>query len=91
MMNLVFCKHDGSNKQYLFMVPMQIALSTGERVFVHTARGETEATCSTGNFYAEDTAAMTIAKGCGGYFPLAQVIGRSVTVQECQPFADLPF
>lgn len=91
MMNLVFCKHDGNNKQYLFIAPMQVNLNIGERVFVNTSYGKKEATCSTGSFYVEDTAAISIAKGCGGYFPLMPVVGRSITVQQCQEFEDLPF
>jgi len=91
MMNLVFCKHEGNNKQYLFEVSMSVSLDTGDRVFVNTIYGQKEAICTTENFYVEDEAAKAIIKGCSGYFPLAQVIGRSVTVQECQPFEALIF
>ena len=91
MMNLVFCKHEGNNKQYLFEVPMNVCLTTGTRFFVETQYGEKEAICTTENFYVEDEAEKAITKGCKGHFPLAPVIGRSVTVQRCQPFEDLLF
>ena len=89
MMNLVFCKHEGNKKQYLFEVSMSVSLDTGDRVFVNTIYGQKEAICTTENFYVEDEAAKAITKGCGGHFPLAQVIGRSVTVKKCQTFEDL--
>lgn len=91
MMNLVFCQHEGCNKQYLFMAPLHVSLSEGARVVVDTVHGQKDATCSTDSFYVEDEAAKSIAKGCGGFFPLKPVIGKSIMVWQCQTFEDLPF
>jgi hypothetical protein len=76
IINLVFVKHDGCSKQFLFQAPLDASLHMGQRVYVDTKNGECEATVSRENFFVNKGTARTITEGCGGYWPLKCVLGR---------------
>ncbi len=73
--NLVFVKHVGDYKSYLFRVPMQIQLKAGEQVFVDTIQGEYMGTCISSSFIVDKYTIEQIIAGTGAYEPLKYVIG----------------
>ena len=95
--NLVFCKHYPSGKHYLFQAPLNVSLHSGDRVFVSTKNGASEAVVANENFIVNKGLMKTIAEGVGAYLPLAVVQGRAVEVTkiECCHFNEdvplLPF
>jgi len=92
--NLVFVKHDGCSKNFLFQAPPNTKMLVGQRLFVDTMYGEKEATAITNNFHVGPDAAMEIIKGCGAYSPLKFVTGfaKKVEKYEKEPIIDdVPF
>lgn len=92
--NLVFVKHDGCDKTFLFQLPVNVSVWSGQRLFVDTMYGEKEATAITNNFHVGPDAAMEIIKGCGAYSPLKFVTGfaKKVEKYEKEPIIDdVPF
>jgi hypothetical protein len=78
MNNLVFIKHMGDAKHYLFEVPMSIKLKKGNKVFCDTMYGRHLGECVTDSFYVDDPARMCIVEGVGAYEPLKKVVGNAV-------------
>ena len=94
MNNLVFIKHMGDAKYYLFEVPMSIELKKGNKVFCDTMYGRQLGECVTDSFYVDDISRACIVIGCGAYEPLKRVVGYAVEkkVYEQQLFDNsLPF
>ena len=73
--NLVFIKHENSDKTYLFQAPMQNRLKAGEKVFVDTIQGESMGECKSDSFIVDNFTAEQIISGAGAYYPLKEVIG----------------
>jgi hypothetical protein len=78
MNNLVFIKHMGGKKHYLFEVPMAIKLKKGDKVFCDTMYARQFGECVTDSFYVDDTSRECIVIGCGAYEPLKSVVGYAV-------------
>lgn len=78
MNNLVFIKHMGDKKHYLFEVPMAIKLKKGDKVFCDTMYARQFGECVTDSFYVDDTSRECIVIGCGAYEPLKSVVGYAV-------------
>lgn len=78
MNNLVFIKHIGDKKCYLFEVPMSVNLKKEDKVFCDTMYARQFGECITDSFYVDDMSRMCIIAGVGAYEPLAQVVGYAV-------------
>jgi len=78
MNNLVFIKHMGDARHYLFEVPMDRKLKKGDKVFCDTMYGRRFGECVTDSFYVDDTSRECIVIGCGAYEPLKSVVGYAV-------------
>ncbi len=92
-MNLIFCKHDGDPKSYLFELPMAYevgASDIGRTVIVDTIRGEVEAKIVSRNIIVPASAARDIALNTGAYLPLKKVVGV-VQTRIARLDEDLPF
>lgn len=76
---LVFAKHPGNRKNYLFRLDYPVRLKAGQRISVETSRGVTEAEAVGESFLVEDCGVVSIAENCGAYFPLKRVLG---TIEE---------
>lgn len=76
--NLVFIKHQMFGKMFLFQLPMQYHVEkkdVGKEVLCETKRGEQVGTIASENFIVHERAAKAISDGCGGYWPVAPVLG----------------
>ena len=94
MNNLVFIKHLGDPKYYLFGVPMSIQLRKGDKVFCDTMYTRQLGECVTDSFYIDDTSKECVITGVGAYKPLKRVVGYAMErkVYEQALFdASLPF
>ena len=76
---LIFAKHDGSDKAFLFTIDPLYDVKNGQRLLVETMHGETEAMAVGDSFMADDRAVNSIVTGTGAYFPLKKVIGTVET------------
>lgn len=74
--NLVFAKHGGDSKRYLFVLPLDSELSEGAAVYVDTMRGTQRATTTCDSFIVPATVARTIALNFGAYLPLKRVVAE---------------
>lgn len=70
-MNIIFAKHDGCDKEYLFEVPNGMHPVSGDVLWVDTSKGETVAiaTCDMISGHGVEQ----IAEKFGAYFPLKKV------------------
>ena len=76
--NLVFVRHQMFGKMFLFQLPMQFHVEkkdVGKEVVCETKRGEQTGTIASENFIVHERAAKAISDGCGGYWPIAPVLG----------------
>lgn len=73
--NLVFIGHEGTAKNYLFKLPLNINLKAGEKVYVNTSRGQDMGVCASNNFIVDEHTTEQIIVGSGAYKPLKEVIG----------------
>jgi len=93
--NLVFIKHERSNRQYLFEVPLDVRLFKGDKVFCDTIRGRSVGICETESFLVDDRVASYIIGAVGAYEPLKPVVGYATEIKnyKLKPFdsPDLPF
>ena len=92
--NLVFIKHERSNRQYLFEVPLDVRLFKGDKVFCDTIRGRSVGICETESFLVDDRVASYIIGAVGAHDPLKQVIGYAEESKDykLRPFDfDTPF
>ena len=78
--NIVFAKHDGKSKRYLFELPIGAKAKKHDVMRVCTKKGEANATCVCDSFIVDDHALRHIADACGAYLPLAKAIGKMVKV-----------
>lgn len=68
---LVFAKHDGCNKEYLFAVPWYLEVRKGDILLVSTSKGLTIATATSEMFEGQNI--DEIAVRFGAYLPLKEV------------------
>lgn len=73
-MNIIFGKHDGCNKDFIWEVPdnMTLHISKGDLLLVDTHRGADIATATTN--VISGVGATDVAEMNGAYFPLKGVI-----------------
>lgn len=84
IVNLVFVRHEGNGKLYLFRVPVRRLIADGTLVSVRVRGGRKEiGTVDTQSFYVTETLARVIARACGGHWPLAEVVGIYEEEQLC--------
>jgi hypothetical protein len=93
--NLVFIKHENSDKIYLFQAPLTIRLKADEKVFVDTIQGECIGTCVSNSFIVGEYETDCIVVATGAYKPLKDVIGWAEKQEgyRCIDFGlvDIPF
>lgn len=80
-MNVVFIKHVGCNKPYMFEVPNSISLKEGDDVVVQVASGETTGTCISDSFELDGSPLAVVAKRFGASIPLRPVVGKVCVVR----------
>jgi hypothetical protein len=68
---LVFAKHDGCNKEFLFAVPFDMEVRKGDVLLVDTMHGLTVATATSEMFEGMDI--DEVAQKFGAYLPLKEV------------------
>lgn len=89
--NLVFVKHQMFGKLFLFQLPMNVSVQSkdvGKEVLCETKRGEQIGTLASESFFIHEKAAKAISAGCGGYWPIANVLGitKKVTTTVTERF-----
>lgn len=72
--NLIFCRHEGDPKAYLFTLPLNAKLKVGDVVIVDTIRGEAQAVATSSSFHVDDQALKAIVSGVGAYHPIKPVL-----------------
>lgn len=70
-MNIIFAKHDNSNKEFVFEVTQGLNPTRGDILWVETARGDAIAKATSG--LIESPSNYEIAEKFGAYFPLKKV------------------
>lgn len=80
--NLVFIKHQGSNKKFMFEVPVGVELMKGEKVFCDTRLGNQIGTCATSSFYINSHSLESVMEGFEATMPLRKVIGYAEPISE---------
>ena len=81
--NLIYCKHHPEDpRAYLYSLPMDMNVKTGERLCVRDRRGEHIVTAFCDNLICSEKMTKVLCEANGGYFPPAKVIGtvQKVTV-----------
>lgn len=76
---MVFAKHDGCEKEYLFAVPHWLSVKEGDILLVNTRRGESVATATSDMFTVSK--ANEVAVRFGAHIPLKevkQVVGKTL-------------
>jgi len=92
--NLVFVSHPNQTKPYLFQIPLDVQLTTMQKVFCDTVKGKAIGTTVTPNFYVSADVMSCVSAGCGAYLPLKFVTGKAVQSESYneEPFdTGLPF
>ena len=89
--NLVFVRHQMFGKTFLFQLPMNISVQNkdvGKEVLCETRRGEQAGVLASESFFIHEKAARSICEGCGGYWPIANVLGitKKVTTTVTERF-----
>ena len=87
--NLVYCKHHASDaRAYLYELPLDADVKTGDRLCVKDRHGEHIVTAHCENWLASAKMTEVLCVCNGGYYPPAQVIGRVNTVTIRQDVTD---
>ena len=79
---LVFAKHDGCNKEFLFAVPFDMEVRKGDVLLVDTMHGLTVATATSEMFEGRNI--DEVATKFGAYLPLKEV--KQVAGKEIQEY-----
>lgn len=83
--NLVYVKHpEYDRRAYLFSLPMDRTVKTGDRLYVRDVRGEHIVTAFCDNWMCTEKMTKVLCEANGGYFPPARVIGTVNTVTVMQ-------
>ena len=75
-MNIVFVRHQGDRRPYLFAVPEGVTLAKGAEVACDTCKGETTGKCFTPSVDMSRSAVEYFGPLMGAYFPLKSVVGE---------------
>lgn len=87
--NLVYCKHHASDaRAYLYELPLDADVKTGDRLCVKDRHGEHIVTAHCENWLASAKMTEVLCVCNGGYYPPAQAIGRVNTVTIRQDVTD---
>jgi hypothetical protein len=79
--NLIYCKHhEGDARAFLYELPLEKDVKTGEKLCVRDRRGEHIVTAYCENWLCSDKLTEILCVANGGYFPPAKVIGTVQTV-----------
>ena len=81
---LVFAKHDGCSKEFLFAVPYYLEVRKGDILLVNTKQGLTVATATTEMFEGRNI--DEVAQRFGAYLPLKEV--KQVCGQALQTYIE---
>lgn len=81
--HIVFASH-GQAKGYLFVVPSDEQIKRGDRLYVDTIRGESEATADCDSFWVSKEQLDQIVPGTGAYWPIKSITGRQVAISSFQ-------
>lgn len=68
---LVFAKHDGCKKEFIFAVPYYLEVRKGDILLVNTSKGVTIATATSEMFEGQDIDELAVK--FGAYLPLKEV------------------
>ena len=83
--NLVYAKHHETDRRaYLYQLPMDADINTGNRLCVQDKRGEHFVTATSPNFFASEKLTSILCVNNGGYYPPAPVIGTIDTIKFTQ-------
>lgn len=87
--NLIYCKHhEGDARAFLYELPLEKDVKTGEKLCVMDRRGEHIVTAYCENWICTDKMTEILCVANGGYFPPAQVVGDVKTVTVTQEIVD---
>lgn len=75
-MNIVFVRHQGDRRPYLFAVPEGVTLAKGAEVVCDTCKGETTGKCFTPSVDMSRSAVEYFGPLLGASFPLKSVVGE---------------
>ena len=79
--NLVYCKHHASDaRAYLYSLPMDADVKTGDRLAVKDRHGQHIVTAYCDNWFCSEKLTEVLCVCNGGYYPPAEVIGTVGTV-----------
>jgi hypothetical protein len=81
-MNLVYVRHPGCDKPFIFQMPLNQKAQAGDRFVVDTMVGRCHATAAESSFITPIETARCIVTMSGGYFPPAWVAGRLQDIVE---------
>lgn len=70
-MKIIFAKHDGCNKEFIFEVPININPTKNDILWVETSKGETVAVATSNAILCDDV--EHLAEKLGAYLPLKKV------------------
>ena len=73
--NLVFVRHPGSSKEYLFSAPPTMEFKAGDTVYCETRKGTTLGVITDENFVTRSSTARFIARHFKATYPLKSIIG----------------
>lgn len=93
--NIVFCRHAGTSKPYIFRLPMDREVEEGDLLAAATAVGfRDDLRAVTKNMMVSEYTAHALTKVVGGHWPLAEICGmmtekfelvrRYVPYDECE-------
>lgn len=71
MMRLIFAKHDGKEKEFIFRIPDGAVANKGDMLWVETMRGNDIAIASSDVFIADEDVAVRY----GAYLPIKSALG----------------
>ena len=77
---IVFASHSANGKSFLFEIPSDDPISSGEVLYVDTLRGETTAMACCDSFWVSREQLEQIVAGTGAYFPIKHVTGLQTQV-----------
>ena len=86
---LIFVKHEGMERSFLFAVDPMIDIKQGTKLMVDTCKGQKKAVAICDSFVVNERAMQNIVLATGAYLPLRQVVGivKRVTEERVVPLS----
>lgn len=87
--NIFFAKHPHNEKQYIFGLPnLDTQINRGDKLLVKCKSGEKIVVATGPNWIIPSKLAKATASAMGGYWPLAESVGKMtyVSVEQLAPF-----